>query len=261
MLEWLTSHGVFLWLTFIFVGGGAVELLWYYVVVLRAADVRWDPQRCLTKNPSINLGKARRRKVSWPMLGLPLFLIAASLFVLQLWFYSWGTYILISMGWLLTAPLRKMWGMAVARRVYAQQHGERSETSYWHDVAYYYGWGFDLPSRPEGQVWFEDRLTWLNNFQKLWYVIQIWRFWGVFAQAVLSLLWPVVAIGSAFYHMDQTDDYTYSCPWWRFDRKTSRHQVVPGQVVRSEDHLAGTADALGGEPASSVVTPYQPNPS
>jgi hypothetical protein len=251
-MHWLFSHLPVLWLFFIFIGGGAVELLWYYVVVLRAADVRWDAQRCFNKSPRIDLKKARRRQVSMPRLGLPLFLAAIGLYGLQLTWNNWTTYVVISIGWFLTAPLRKMWGIAVARRVSTLQNdGQRPATSYWHDVAFYYSWGFDLPEGPEQKLWFEDKLKWINNFQKLWYILQVWRFWGVFGQAAMALIWPATAVFSAFYHLDNVDEYDYRRPWWRLDPGTKRRddKVVPGQVIVSKDSPTASRGEPAGGPA------------
>ncbi len=238
MLQSFIERLPMIWLAIIFIGGGFLNLLWYYVVVLRASDVRWDPVRCRSKSPVIDLKKAQRRRVSVPWLGVPLFLGVAALYAAQIVWNTVFAYMVIAFLCFITAPLRKMWGMYVARRVHQRQTGEPLQTKYWHDVAFYYSWGLDMPAKPDDKVWFEDRLAWLNRFQSLWYVLQVWRFWGIFGQAALSLLWPVLAIATPFYHLDNVDEYKYQRPWWRFDpeqkKRDRRTKPASGDIVDGE---------------------------
>jgi hypothetical protein len=204
-----------LWLGAVVVGGGLVEFLWAGVVVLRAADVGYDLSKCEARQPKVDLAKALRRRITWPRLGLPLFALCAALFAAQLLWMSVFTYTVISIAWFLGAVPRKMWGIAVARRVMP-----RPDTRYWQDVRRYYVIGLSLPSRPEDQMWFIGKLRWLNQFQRFWYLLQIFRFWGIFGYAVAALAWPLSSAVAIFYHMESAGfRREYLRPWWRFDRK------------------------------------------
>ncbi len=226
MSNFVTS--VFGWLSWTWVGilllAVFAELAWLYVVVLRAMDLSYDKERCARRN--VDYKKAMRRRVSWPQLGFPLFAVFAALLILFNLNMSFKTYVVIATLWFFTAPLRKMWGIAIARKV-VRNRGETPGTSYWEDVAEYYSWGFRFPERRQDKQWFEDKLAFLNKFQDLWYVIQIFRFWGVAVQALASLAWPVTAAAAIFWHMEMVDDYDYERPWWRFDR-TSKSSPVKG---------------------------------
>lgn len=219
---------VFGWLSWFWVGVILAvvfaELAWLYVVVLRAMDLGYDKERCDRRN--VDYKKAMRRRISWMQLGFPLFLLLAALLILFNLDVSFKTYLVIATLWFVTAPLRKMWGIAIARKV-VKNRGEKLGTSYWQDVRDYYSWGFRFPERPQDKQWFEDKLAWLNKFQNLWYAIQIIRFWGVVAQLFASLVWPVAAVVAVFYHMEMVDDYDYDRPWWRFDRKTDQSRMRP----------------------------------
>ncbi|HSX01132.1 MAG TPA: hypothetical protein VLF67_02715 [Candidatus Saccharimonas sp.] len=247
-MQFMWHHLFWLWLSVVLIGASGLDLLWYGVVVLRASDVDYDPKRCAERRPRVDLKKALRRRASWPALGLPLWLVAVVLFGVQLLWWSLTAYAVISIAWFVTAPLRKIWGMAIARRVHTRTQGTKPDTSLWYDVAYYYSWGFELPQRPEEQEWFVGKYRWLNNFQKLWYVIQVWRFWGLPALAIASLVWPVTAVCAIFYHLDNVDDYSYMRPWWRFDqhsdqpKKPHQGKVVDGEVVTP---ATGTAPTVG----------------
>lgn len=222
MSNFVTSS--FGWLTWTWVGilllAVLAELAWLYVVVLRSWDLNHDKQRCHDRN--VNWRKAQRRRVSWPQLGFPLFVLFGVLLVLLNLNTNIETYLVIATLWFVTAPLRRMWGLAVARKIVMKLDGKLT-TSYWEDVSDYYTWGFTLPQRPKNKQWFEDKLAWMNKFQNLWYAVQIVRFWGVLAQAIAALAWPLSALVAIFYHMEMVDDYDdYYRPWWRFDRKSDR---------------------------------------
>jgi hypothetical protein len=207
-----------LWLSAIFLGIALMELLWSGVVVLRAADVGYDAVRCEDRKPRIDLKKARTRAVTWLRLGLPLFMVAAGLFAIQAWSMSVLTYTLISIAWFLSTPLRMLWGLAMYRRV-AIRRGE--VYGYWAHVRHYYAVGLRMPQRPPDQVWFVDRLKWLNSFQNLWFIVQVYRFWGILWQAAASLLWPLASLFAIFFHLNGPISRDYTRPWWRFDRKSS----------------------------------------
>src|SRR5207248_8659402 len=116
MPEFLFVYLPWLWLGAIVVGSSVTELLWSGVVVLRAADVGYDQWKCEARRPKVDLGKALRRRITWPRLGLPLFAVCAGLFVVQLLWMSAFTYTVVSIAWFLGAVPRRLWGIAVMRR-------------------------------------------------------------------------------------------------------------------------------------------------
>lgn len=209
-----------LWLSTIILGIGLLELLWYGVVVLRAMDLSYDSERCAERRPKVNLRKALVRRVSWPELGVPLYLICVALFAVQLGRLNLATYTVISIIWFGTAPLRMMWGLAVARRA-AIRKGRLLAGGYWSDLRGYYRTGFRMPELPDDRVWFVGRLRWLNRFQKLGHVVQLYRFWGVVGAAAAALFWPITCVCAVFYHMDNARLTRYRHPWWRLDRTTA----------------------------------------
>ncbi len=219
MLDWLLTYLPWLWLGFVVVGSSLLGLLWGGVVVLRAADVRYDPQVCRSRSPVVDLRKALVRKHSWPLLALPLFVICAALFGVQLLWMSITTYTVISIMWFLTMPVRMVWGIAVSRRVFRELNSHPVRAGFWREVRQYYTLGLAMPLLPPEKVWFVGRLRWLNKLQKFRFLVQVYRFWGIFAAAACSLLWPVASAVVIFTHLNWIDAHSYLCPWWRFDRK------------------------------------------
>lgn len=226
----------------ILAGGALAELLYLYIVVFRAYDVEYDETECNESWPKIDLKKALRRRLSIPRLGFPLWLVFSATLGLWLLRADWDTYIAIAVLWFLTTPLRKMLGIAVARKAYRDSEHKATQTSYWDDVMYYYSWAFDPPEAPGGnRPWFKRRLKWMNKFQSVlrffWYLIQVWRLWGMLVMAVVSMFWPIAALCAIFYHVESVDEYKYWRPWWRFDRKGTRPHRKPtidGEVVKTE---------------------------
>lgn len=225
MLDWFFLYFPWLWLGFIVLGSSFLALLWGVVVVLRAADVGYDPRLCRTRKPVVDLKKALHRRHSWPRLALPLFVICAALFGIQLLWMSIGTYTVISVVWFLTMPVRAIWGMSVARRIFRELHGHASPIGFWRDVREYYVLGLRIPAMPPEKQWFIGRLRWLNKLQRFRYLVQVYRFWGIFAGAAVSLLWPVTSAMAILVHIVVGED-SYLRPWWRFDRD-ARRQPVP----------------------------------
>jgi hypothetical protein len=235
MLDWFFVHLPWLWLGFIVVGGSFLGLLWGGVVVLRAADVRYDPQKCRSRTPAVDLRQALVRRHSWPRIALPLFVICAALFGIQLLWMSIGTYTVISIMWFLTMPVRMIWGISVSRRVFRELHGHPEPNGFWREVRDYYALGLTLPHLAPEKEWFVGRLRWLNRFQKVRYLVQIYRFMGIFEAAAWSLLWPIGSAVAIFYHLNWIDAHRYLCPWWRFDHKTRPKER---QTVQNVDTVA-----------------------
>ena len=160
-----------------------------------------------------------------------MFLICVGLFGTQLLRMSVSTYTVISIVWFLTMPVRKIWGISVARRVFRELHGHARPIGFWRDVREYYALGFTMPPTAPEKQWFVGRFRWLNRFQKFRYLVQVFRFWGIFAAAATSLAWPVGSALTIFYHLERVEDDSYLRPWWRFDRKARRQHPGPVQQV------------------------------
>jgi hypothetical protein len=235
MLDWFFIHLPWLWLGFIVLGSSFLGLLWSVVVVLRAADVRYDPRACQSRTPVVDLKKALGRRHSWPRLALPLFVICVALFGIQLLWMSLSTYTVIAVVWLLAMPVREIWGISVARRIFRELHGRARPIGFWRDVREYYALGFTMPPLPAEKQWFVGRFRWLNKFQKFRYVVQVYRFWGIFAGAAASLLWPVGSAVTIFHHLRKVGKDSYLRPWWRFDRAARRQHRQP---VPARGHVA-----------------------
>lgn len=257
LLAYLWHHLFTWWGYLVLVGGSLLELGWLYVVVLRAYDVEYDEKECTESYPRIDLKKALRRRLSVPRLGFPLWLAFAVM--LAVWFSHMNlhTYVTVAFFWFLTTPLRKMLGIAIARKAHRDSQNEQPETSYWDDVVYYYSWALDLPESPGSKVWFKRKLKWLNKFRPVlffwWYLLQVWRLWGMIFVAIASFFWPIAALAAIFYHVESVDEYRYYKPWWRLNRKGAaperKHKVVDGEVVktgRANDDTV-TLPALGTE--------------
>jgi hypothetical protein len=232
MLDWFWVRLPWLWLGFIVVGSSLLRLLWSSVVVLRAADVRYDPEACRRRTPVVELNKALVRRSSWPRLAVPLFLICAALYGIQLLWMSLSTYTAIAIAWWLTMPVRKSWGIFVSHRIFRELMGYPRSTGPWRDVRNYYSLGSRMPSPQADKVWFVGRFRWLNRFQKFRYLAQVYRFWGIFAAAGYSLLWPIASALAVFHHLDKVEELDYLRPWWRFDRaaRPSQRRPAPAQA-------------------------------
>jgi hypothetical protein len=142
-----------------------------------------------------------------------------------------------------------MAGIAASRRLYKLRRDYPPRAGFWATVRDYYGSGLTMPSRPEERLWFIGRLRWLNKFQAFWYVIQIYRFWGIFSAAVSALAWPIASAVAIFYHMEGVGRRAYLAPWWRFDRDRDLNwqpesplaELIdkPARVAKSMAHNAG----------------------
>jgi hypothetical protein len=215
-------------LTVVILFGSLGPLIWKYLVVIRADDVRWSRDRCREKG--IDYSKALRRRVSWKQLGVPLWLLAAPAYIGLIIWPSWRFYELVALAAFLSTPLRMTWGMAVVR-AYQSQNGRKPQTSFWEDITSYYELGFTFPARTPTAPWFEDKWLVLNNLQRLWWFVQMWRSYGYFfLHAFACAAWFLTAPFMPFYHMDMIDDDNYTRPAWRFDR----HEGRPVEVVDSK---------------------------
>lgn len=215
--EWFGGHLSWMWLWIIF-GAVFAEIFWHYVVVLRAWDIRWDEEKAKSRRPkAVNLKKGRCRKFSIPLFGLPLFgaWVFAVCYLFQHW--DWMVFLTIATLWLVSAPLREIWLVHVARRV-RKSKGEQVQGSLMSAVSSWYSSGLALPGQEHQDPWFEDRLKFLNVFQKYRYVIHVFRFWGVLVEMLAALAWPVIMVWSIFHYVDEVDNYDQEPPWWRLDR-------------------------------------------
>jgi hypothetical protein len=222
--DWFVNSLGWIWLTIFFVAIAA-ELFWLYVVVIRAWDIRYDPERAdklksgRLRRKRINLDKARRRRVSVPYYGVPM--LAGWVFAMVVLFMhpSWTTYLVVATLCLITSPLQEVWLIGVARRIKTKTN-KQLDKSFRNAIRGYYSSGLSLPDSKHPEPWFEDRLAWLNFFQKFHYLLHAFRFWGLGAEALGCLCWPVLWLVAVFDRLDKVEAYDERTPWWRLDRAT-----------------------------------------
>lgn len=244
MINWFWHHWLWLWLTAVVLPCMGLELMWWSVVWLRGREIDFNghaavywtsgPQTGQRRRKPINIKKAVAREYSWVSLGLPFTLVAAGFYLDQLWSGTAREYVLIAVLWYVTTPLRKIAGILAARKVWAHSNPDkRLDTTWLEDVRGYYGAGLyrlevstaDYEPAFEGRTIFTRILNWLDrNFGKygtFWRLWNIFRYWGLVVQALVSLAWPVSAVIAPFYYMEVVDDYQFwHRPWWRRYRRS-----------------------------------------
>lgn len=220
--DWFVNSLGWIWLA-IFFGAVAFEIFWKYVVVIRAWDIRYDPERQdkltsgrLRRKP-IRLNLARVRRVSVPYYAVPMFVLWAVALTLLIREPSWTLYLGVATLCFLVSPLREVWLIGVARRIKAKNDKELGK-SFLEAIKGYYSEGLKLPEHKQPEPWFEDRLAFLNFFQRFHYVFHIFRFWGALVTALECLVWPVTLLVVLFHDLDEVDAYDERTPWWRLNR-------------------------------------------
>ncbi len=236
MIDWFWHHWLWLWLTALVLPCLGLELAWWSVVWLRGREIGYDARAAefwpsgRRRRKPIDLDKAVARSYAWPALGLPFTMAASGLYLDQLWAGTAHIYVVIAITWFLFTPIRKIGGIQVARRVWQHSNpGKKLGTSMLEDVRGYYSAGLYRPedsySRTydppfEGKTLFYKFLNWLDRtfgkYGSFWRIWNIFRYWGLVAQALVSLAWPVSAVIAPFYYMDMVSDYQFwHRPWWR----------------------------------------------
>jgi hypothetical protein len=260
-LMWLWDRLPWVLIMTVLLGIALLELLWWGVVVWRAKEAGYDPHKCKNdprtgkpRTKPVELDKALYRRHSWPRLGLPLFVTAAVMFTIQLVWYHHSTYVVLAVLWFLTAPLRQLRAIAVARRVFQSTHAnEKLDSTLWEDFRGYYGAGLSLanphrtlreepeppffgeswPYRAANAVWRYSRK--LGKFWQVWRIFGFLRFWRALGLFITSWAWPITAVIAPFYYMEKVDDYQWwHRPWWRAYRHSdydSRIVVVEGEAI------------------------------
>lgn len=243
IVGWATDH----WLLLVTVGLPVTVFLTFvkmFIVAMRAYDLNWDKNACEAAEPRIDLRKGLRRFVGIPRLGLPMAVMSITLLELWIITQNWDVYWAAAIVWFMTAPLRKVWGIAIARRAYKRANpGYKPETSLLDDLLYYWEWGTQgKTARFTGRL---AKWNWLRFFLV---VIKFWKLWGIVAMAAASVVWPVFALFAPFFHTEQVDKYDYwHKPWWRMNRDAPK---PPSKVVNST--------AVETRPGTGKARPTQP---
>lgn len=234
--EWIVAH----WVLSVYAAisfGMLVETGWLYAVVVSAKDVDWgkDPNAHLV---SIDYDKAKRRLVGVPMLALPMTLgviVLGGIFVASPTLY---TYISIATFCFLTAPVRRFWSIAAARKAYTHRTGKTLDHTAWEDYVYYYQWGM----YPEKPTMFVGKFAKYNKYRTVFMFLRFWRFWGILGQAAISALWLPLLPFAPFFYSERVDEYDLK-PWWRLYRKAPKPpRTIEGQAtVTGDDPIGSTS--------------------
>jgi hypothetical protein len=269
LFGWLGEHAPFqdrlplFFLTATVILGVIGQLIWHRVMVMRAKQIGFDetaatiwqtgPREGLPKQNPVNLDRARMRQISWPLLGLPLSVIAIGMWVFFLAYPVEASWQLFALLWFVLAPIRKVWGMWVARKAFRVTRPDHQlNTTLLQDVRDYYQTGVAgassrLPIEPgfEESTWFGRTANWIQmNLRPKSALYWLGRFFslrwvpGVVIQLFLAWIVPVSAVIAPFWYMKHVEDYRdWMRPWWRWNRDSETpNRIVRGEVVNSEDH-------------------------
>lgn len=203
---------------------GFIAGVWDY---LRAWDIKFDKQVAEQNGRKTNWPKARRQQVVVSLLGLPLGLIVLGLLAYHNSVsFTVQTYAMISIGWFLSAPLRRFWQTAVSIRVELamRRYGLRTAEVYAHEpwaaTKEYYRRGMARRPNPlrKSRKVFIGRLRWLNKISWLWLWIRHIRVaLPILTEALASLVWPFTATFMVFHHSIVAADGLTLSPWWARD--------------------------------------------
>lgn len=272
IFAWLGQHAPFqdrlplFFLTAVVILGIVSELIWWRVKVMRAKQIGWDeraakvwqtgPNQGQTKAKPIDLKGARARQISWRLVGLPFALGAIGMWVFFLFYPQQASWQLFAMLWFILTPVRKVWGMWVARKAFRVTDPDYQITStLLQDVHDYYRTGIaGASSRTviepgfETNTWFGRRANWVQvNVRPktvFSFIVRACAFsvWGVLGQLILAWLVPISAVVAPFWYMTQTEDYRHWMrPWWRWSRsKETPNRVVKGTVVSVHDDTSSS---------------------
>lgn len=266
LLQWSGNRLGWLIITIVVLSGMTLELVWWLWSWMRGRQVGYDSRRAeywttgpragQRKSKPINLVRARARRFAWPMLGLPLYLVAVSMY---LWYLVWpgdASRLLMAMLWFVFTPVRRAMFIAVARKAYRANHpNDRLETSLLEDVYNYFFTGVARPANKQRYIeppfentsWFYRFLNWghasFSKYGTFWRVFRFWnflRFWGLLVQLFVAFFWPIAAVAAPFFYMSGVEDYEdWMNPWWRRYRKSEYHgKVIKGTVVTRADNPA-----------------------
>lgn len=213
-------------LAFVLVAG-FIAGIWELV---KAVDLKFDPKFAAQHDRKANWAKARKEQVVVPFLGLPLGLIVIALLVIHpMPTLNWGTYAYIAIAWLVSAPLRRFWELAVAIKLdhklkalgFKNEHYEAYEHTTWTAFKTYYRNG---TRRPGQQVTDKKRRVFVGRLQSLNKVSWLWRWMRhlrvciPFAvEALTAVVWPITATVMVFVHSTEAAEEVKLDPWWSRD--------------------------------------------
>lgn len=262
-LQW--SEGRLAWfvVTVLVLSGMTLELSWWLWSWMRGRQIDYDerkarywtdgPRAGKPKTKPINLKKARARRFAWPMIGLPMYLVAVGMYT---WYLLWpgtASRLLLAALWFAFTPVRRTMLIAVARKAYrANNPDDTIGTTLREDVWNYFYTGVARPPAKKRVIepsfeptsWPYEFLNWghanFGRYGTFWRVFRFWnflRFWGVLVQLVIAFYWPIAAVIAPFFYMHCVEDYEeWMNPWWRRYRKSEYNgSVVKSTVVDTAD--------------------------
>jgi hypothetical protein len=273
----LGAHFPWVYVMALFLGPATLVVAWQGLVFFRAVQVhaykkgneaRFTHFRDGRKRAKpINVDKARERRITWPQLILPLYLVAWGMFAVQgIWFHP-DTYVLLAVLWFLFTSVRKIMGIRAARKVFIAdpKHGAGSlPNTFWQDVAGYYECGWSSSSHKAKRKPYEPLFdkgiigTLLNKIcqfgifafgpgSPLWSLLRPWD-WpmlicDLIVLAAWAFIWPLAAVITPGYYLEVVKDFKrWTQPWWRTHRNSSYNptvKIVKGDVIKDEPGEAG----------------------
>lgn len=249
-LQWTETHLVWIMVSGLLMGFMTFELIFWAWSWVRGRQIGYDKYRAthwttgpnagkLKKKP-VDLEKARARRFAWPLVGLPLYVVAVGMLT---WYLLWpgaASRMLLAMLWFAFTPVRRVMAIAAARKAYRANHpNDTIETTLFEDVRAYFISGVSRPPHERRLIEppFEDTgvlyrfLNWghatFSRYGTFWRIFQFWnflRFWGIVVQLVMAFFWPISAVAAPFYYMWTVEEYKNMInPWWRTHRNNKYH--------------------------------------
>jgi len=260
-LAWVGDHFAWLTVCIVMLGSMTLEFIYWAWAWIRGRQIDYDPERAefwttgpragQAKAKPVKLERARARRYAWPRVGLPLYLVAVSMYISYLLWPGSVSSLTLALLWFVFGPVRRAMCIAAARKAYlANNPNDRLTTTLRQDVWDYFVTGVSRPPSQKRYIEppFEDTnrgykfLNWghatFSRYGTFWRVFRFWnvvRFWGIVTQLVIAFFWPIAAIVAPFFYMKCVEDYQrWMTPWWRRYRKMKyRGKVIEGQVVET----------------------------
>jgi len=205
-------HLLFSLLYLALVVGVVVEMVilsWEYI---KGFDLKFSEVNAEKFGRKLDVYKARASQSAVHSFALPFGLIILGLMCLHYWVsFTPYTYAYIAVGWLLSAPLRRLWLIystirAGKRLVKLGLHDQSfaSKQSALQATRQYYAIGFEGISSKrvkKGRGLFAMRLRFLNKISWMWQWMRYLRVAGpVFVEVMTSIVWPVTSAVHLYRH-------------------------------------------------------------
>lgn len=186
-----------------------VILSWEYI---KGFDLKFSEENAEKFGRKLDVHKARASQSAVHSFAAPFGLIILGLVYLHYWVsFTPYTYAYIAVGWLLSAPLRRLWLISSTIRA-----GKRLVKLGLHDQSFaskqralqatrqYYAIGLEGISSKrvkKGRGLFAMRLRFLNKISWMWQWMRYLRVVGpVFVEVIASIVWPVTSVAHLYRH-------------------------------------------------------------